>query len=821
MIKFSNPKLQLIFRLFLILNFSLVLIGADGLFINSANAHVNWTITANKVDDSTALIVMKAKIEKDHWIYSINQGEGGPMPTEITFEENQDIEFIEDFVIRGKEKSKQDDVFKMEVKYFEKRITLTRKVKIKTGATKIKGKIDFQICNDKTCFFGDESFNLSLSGYNGTEESHTIDEPTTWKFSINQFSENEAELIATANIVEHWHLYAQGEYVDNGPQPTQFFFDKSDNFELIGNVEARGEVHNEFDKVFDMQVEYFEDEIQFVQKVKIKDPSKSITGKIEFQTCDDEECFSGKTFFYFNIAEGNAGEQELEAGKTAPKFAYKSNTIDTDNPLGNCGDEPQEEESKGLWTIFFLGFVGGLIALLTPCVFPMIPLTVSFFTKSSEDKKSGIKNGILYGFCIFLIYILLSAPFYLLDSIDPNILNTISTDPYLNVFFFGIFLFFAFSFFGYYEITLPSSFVNKMDSASSVGGFVGTFFMALTLALVSFSCTGPILGSLLVGSLTSDGGAVQLTAGMGGFGLALALPFALFAAFPAWLNSLPQSGGWLNVVKVVLGFIELALAFKFLSNSDLVENWGLLKIEPFLAIWIIIGVGLTLYLFGKIKFPHDSPIDKLSKGRLFSGFLALAAVIYLCTGFIYDEENKTFRSLTLLSGLAPPTGYSWIYPNDCPLNLPCFYNDYEGGVAYAKQVGKPIMLDFTGKACVNCRKMEEHVWKVPEIKKIIKEDYVLISLYVDYRKELPENERDTIQTSSGVRIIETVGDKYAAFQNKTFKKATQPYYCLISPDEKLLNNPVAYTPNKNEYKAFLECGLEIFNKNYENPKKEE
>jgi len=334
--------------------------------------------------------------------------------------------------------------------------------------------------------------------------------------------------------------------------------------------------------------------------------------------------------------------------------------------------------------------------------------------------------------------------------------------------------------------------------------------MALTLALVSFSCTGPILGSLLAGALSSDGGAWQLTAGMGGFGLALALPFALFALFPSWMTSLPKSGGWLNTVKVVLGFVELALALKFLSNADLVKHWGILKIEPFLASWILIAIGLALYLFRIIKFPHDSLIKKLSVTRIGLGLASVAFAIYLATGFLYDEKAGSYRPLKLLSGLAPPACYSWFYECDCPQNLNCF-KDLNQGLAYAREVGKPVMIDFTGYACVNCRKMEEHVWPESEVYKYLKNDYVLISLYVDEKVELPENEQIEVQKATGgTRKLRNMGHKWSHFQTEYFNTNTQPYYVLLSPDGKLLNNPVGYTPEEEKYAGFLQCGLEAY-----------
>ena len=466
--------------------------------------------------------------------------------------------------------------------------------------------------------------------------------------------------------------------------------------------------------------------------------------------------------------------------------------------------DKSEEREKNLWTIFILGFVGGLLALLTPCVFPMIPLTVSFFTKQSQNKAKGLSNATLYGFSIVLIYILFSLPFHFLDSIDPEMLNTISTNVWLNIFFFVILIFFAFSFFGYYELNLPSSWGNKMDNASNIGGIIGIFFMALTLAIVSFSCTGPILGSLLAGSLSSDGGATQLTAGMGGFGLALALPFALFALFPSWLNSLPKSGGWLNTTKVVLGFLELAFAFKFLSNADLVMHWDILKREVFIGIWIIIFTALALYLFKRIQFPHDGPDKKLSFSRVSFGILTLSFVVYLTPGVL----KTPWWELNLLSGFPPPQFYSIYHQeSDCPLGLDC-YKDFDKGLTVASEQNKPILLDFTGWACSNCRRVEEKVWSDPKIFKTINEQYILISLYVDDREVLPKEQQFTFLKSNGkTKSIRTIGNKWATFQAINFGVTAQPYYVLMSPDLTILNREEDYkSASKDSYLKWLEQG---------------
>ena len=433
----------------------------------------------------------------------------------------------------------------------------------------------------------------------------------------------------------------------------------------------------------------------------------------------------------------------------------------------------------------------------------MIPLTVSFFTNKNSNKNSKL-NAFTYGFFIVAIYLIISIPFHFLDSIDPEILNSVSTNAYLNILFFVIFILFAFSFFGFYEITLPSSWINSIDSKSnSIGGYVGIFFMALTLVLVSFSCTGPILGSLLVGSISSQGGALQLTVGMLGFGIALALPFTIFALFPNLLNKLPKSGGWMNTFKVILGFLELGFAFKFLSNADLVEHWGIFKREIFIGIWFLISILLCFYLLGLFKFPHEIKKIKISKFNYFLSFTFLCAAVYLFPALLPNGSQKA----SLLSGFSPPSFYS-IYPksNDCPLGFNCF-KDFDSGLDYAISQNKPILLDFTGWACANCRRIEENVWTDPEIFKIIDEDFVLISLYVDDRKVLPEKDQITLKYKSGkLKKIKTVGDKSATFQAINFNNASQPYYVLINNDLRILNSPIQYTSKEN-YLAWLKEGL--------------
>lgn len=617
-----------------------------------------------------------------------------------------------------------------------------------------------------------------------------------------------------ATIDQGWKLPSMREIPEgeDGPLPTEITFEFEEGaFELLGET-TESEGIEAMDPIFNSFLKHFKNEAIFEQRIKVNQSQANLGVEIFSMICNDERCLAPDTD-YINIQLDMENqsfalvEQEVELSEEDQALT-ESLKIELKGDAKSEIEEGQKED-KSYATIFFLGFIGGLIALLTPCVFPMIPLTVSFFTKGARTRKLGLINAIMYAAFILAIYLLLSIPFHLLDSVNPEILNNISTNTVLNIIFFLIFVVFAISFFGYFEITLPNSWSNRLDQkATSVGGVLGVFFMALTLALVSFSCTGPILGSLLGGSLTTDGGATQLTFGMGGFGLALALPFGLFALFPNWLNSLPKSGGWMNTLKVVLGFLELGLAFKFLSNADLVEHWGILPREVFIGIWIIIGAAMALYLFGLIRFPHDGPKAKLGKPRIGFGIITVAFVIYLIPGL----TNTEHANLKLLSGFPPPLFYS-IYEKDAsgPLGLKA-YKDFDEGVAAAKASGKPILLDFTGWACVNCRKMEEQVWSVPEVFQVIQDDYILISLYVDDREKLPEDQQFNYEKPrGGVKKIETIGDKWATFQTVNFQNNSQPYYVLMDSNFNLLNSPVGYTPNSNNFLSWLNQGVEKFN----------
>ena len=613
-----------------------------------------------------------------------------------------------------------------------------------------------------------------------------------WKASSERISDKSYKLIFETDNTGHWDIYSPLSSFEGLDAVAINFADSSLSvskpLEAEGNSEKLKSILFE-GKTFDV----FRDKVKFIAVLDFKDaPPASLQCTLNYTYGKEDAFFPGETASFEIVLEG--GKSNV-ARILIPNF-------NINNPLKDCGPKSTEEKSS-LWQIFILGLLGGFLALLTPCVFPMIPLTVSFFTKHQDNKKNGRKLAILYGFFIFLIYTAFSIPFHLIGNVSPTIYNDISTNVYLNTAFFAIFIFFAISFFGYYEITLPSNLANSTNAKQGTG-LAGVFFMAITLAIVSFSCTGPILGTLLVGTATE--GAWPLTAGLAGFGVALGLPFGLFALFPQWLNSLPKSGGWLNTVKVFLGFIELALALKFLSNADLVAHWLVLKREIFFAIWILIFIALFLYLIGLIRFPHDTKNEKIGPLRKIIALVVLAFTIYLTPGL----TNSKYANLSIVSGFPPPVCYS-VYSD--PVNCDKPLTDYDEALKLAKKLNKPIMIDFTGWACVNCRKMEENVWTKPEVRKMM-DEYILVSLYVDDKKTLPASEQQVYTSKNGSEIkIATVGNKWGVFQTENFNASSQPLYALISPDEKLLNNPVGYTPNADEYVSWLACGLSAFKEN--------
>lgn len=637
--------------------------------------------------------------------------------------------------------------------------------------------------------------------------SAQIHDPVQWNTKVEQLTENEYELVFSAIIEENWHVYSQ-DLPEGGALPTRFIFeDAGKKYELIGQT-LESESVTEYDQVFDMELTYFADQAIFRQKIKIQDSTlASINAKIEYQVCDDKACIFEEETFQFVINEN------ASVGSVNEKPEKSAGT-----PLNN----PREKRS--FWGIFIVAFLSGFAALLTPCVFPMIPMTVSFFTKQSRSRATGIRNALFYGISIVVIYVLLGSLVTLIFGADS--LNALSTNVWFNLAFFVLLVVFAISFMGAFDIVLPSSWGTAIDSRADKGGVIGIFFMALALAIVSFSCTGPIVGTLLV-EAASKGGIAPII-GMLGFSLAIALPFGLFAAFPGWMNSLPRSGGWLNTVKVFLGFLELALAFKFLSNADLVLQLHLLERELFLAIWIAIFGTLAFYLFGKIKLPHDSDLENISIGRLSMGLLVLVFTIYMIPG-LWGAPLK------IISGFPPPLHYSESpygvgnskggasleasgLPDGAkfgPHDIVSF-KDYETGIEYARSQNLPVLVDFTGHACVNCRKMEERVWSEPEVLDILKNDLVLISLYVDDKRKLPENEQYVSETTG--KEIETIGNKWSDFQIERYQANAQPYYVLLNHQEEILISPIAYEPDAEKFYDWLKEGIGNFGSTREEAK---
>ena len=641
--------------------------------------------------------------------------------------------------------------------------------------------------------------------------------PVKWQTSVEKVTESEFDLVVTATIDSGWHLYSQS-IPDDGPIPTTFSFAAVEGkYQLIGKT-TEGKGHEEFDNVFEMNIKYFEDKATFKQRINLLTNDKiDIAETVEFMVCDDTSCLPPTEVALNFEVHGTAGDGNTKDTVIVESSENKSEVV---NKTEISKKEPTEKKSKGLLGIFIIAFFSGFAALLTPCVFPMIPMTVSFFTKQSKTKAAGIKNAIIYGISIIAIYVFLG--WFISWIFGADALNALSTNVWFNIIFFLILVIFAISFFGAFELVLPSSWGTKVDAQADRGGLIGIFFMALALAIVSFSCTGPIVGTLLVEAAVG-GNKIGPIVGMLGFSLAIALPFALFAAFPGWLNSLPKSGGWLNTVKVSLGFLELALAFKFLSNADLVLQLHWLEREVFLAIWIAVFGAFALYLFGKIKLPHDSPSENISVTRLSLGLIVLTFTIYLIPG-LWGAPLK------LISGFPPPMQYSESpdgvgfsklssggairekLPEGAkygPHDIIAFL-DYDKGLEYAKKVNKPVLLDFTGHACVNCRKMEERVWSDPKVLSVLTNDIVLISLYVDDKRQLPENEQYVSETTR--KKIKSIGNKWSDFQIKKYKANAQPYYVLLDHEGDNLNAYSAYDPDIDSYLKWLKEGIANFNK---------
>jgi len=647
--------------------------------------------------------------------------------------------------------------------------------------------------------------------------SAQILEPVKWSFSSQKISGSEYELIFSASIDNRWHLYSQD--IPQAPPATTFSFKKDSSYTLVGNVKEVGHVIEEFDKNFNMVLKYYADSVRFVQKVKIHGMGATVKGMLNFMCCDDTQCLPPQDVDF-----------SFDLGKVKQTTAVAAGTSGINDESVVSGKDKIDigGRKKGLWGFFVLAFLGGLLGILTPCVFPMIPMTVSFFMKEGEDKAKGKMQALLYGFSIIGIYTLIGSVLAVIAG--PNIANWLSTNWLPNILFFLIFTLFAFSFFGMFELTLPHWMVNKSDQQVDKGGILGPVFMALTLVLVSFSCTGPIVGTILVES--AGGEILKPIVGMFGFSLAFALPFTLFAFFPSWLSNLPKSGGWLNSVKVVLGFLELALGLKFLSIADQTYHWHLLDREVYLAIWIVIFFLLGLYLLGKIKFAHDSDVPFVSVPRLMLAILTFSFVMYMIPGMFGAP-------LKFLSGYLPPqttldfdmnkivrenlqvygNSVNYAEPNeicaspkyheflDLPHGLKGYF-DYKQAVACSKKQNKPIFIDFTGHGCVNCREMEANVWSDPRVLKRLRNDYIILALYVDDKFKLPESE--WIRSSYDGKMKKTLGKKDADFQITKFGVNAQPFYVLMDNAGNVLVQPKAYDLNVDNFIQFLDEGVKNF-----------
>ena len=663
--------------------------------------------------------------------------------------------------------------------------------------------------------------------------SAQILKPATWSFSNKQVSDTEFELVITANIDNGWHLYSQ--FIgDGGPVATSFKFKPSSDYELVGKVSESPKPKKIYEKAFEMEVAFFEKKAVFTQKIKMNVPAAKIKGTLEFMLCDDSQCLPPEELdFSFDVK--GAKVAAADAKVLTPVAATAADTAQTavipvpavvgDSAVSVVKTQalavtPTSSEKQSLWTIFFLGLLGGFAAFVMPCIFPMVPMTVSYFTKKEVTKRKGVINALIYGLSIVVIYVVLGLLITVIFGADA--LNVLSTNGIFNFFFFLLLVAFALSFLGAFELVLPSSWVNKMDSNSDKGGLGGLFFMAGTLALVSFSCTGPIVGTLLVQAATM-GQLLGPAIGMLGFAIALAIPFVLFAMFPAWMKAMPKSGGWLNSVKVVLGFLELAFAFKFLSNVDLAYHWNWFDREIFLSLWIVISALMGVYLLGKLKLPNDSDVKHVSTTRLVLAIITLSFTVYMIPGlwgaplksisaFLPPMSTQDFvMSANNTPAVAHNSGthkYGDLF--HAPLGLDVFF-DYDEGLAYAKKVNKPVFIDFTGHACVNCRKMEASVWPDKEVLSRLSNDYVVIQLYVDDKTDLDAAEQ-TVSKYSGKKI-NTIGNKWSDFQASRFNANSQPFYVLLDTKGDLLVQPKGADYDPKSFTGYLDSGLDAFKKN--------
>lgn len=810
---------------------------------------VKWKITAEHLEGDEFMFIYRADIDEGWTVYSQHVDEGGPVPTSIYYTNEDAFVKIGEAKELGKKKTGMDPIFQMEVtKFTSKRPFIIRqKVKALDYSAPVKGELEYMTCDAKRCLppeFVEFTFDLnelkggsesagSIAAVSGTGDITDVKggmlSPVTWDIKVVDKGGN-YDLVYTATMEKGWNVYSQFTD-DGGPLPTTITFEDPSGLTFQGKAKEEGHRKQGPDKLFDgVNVIKFLDDQPFTitQTVKVDDNTKVYPGYLSYMTCNDKTCLPPTdvefAFDFKNLSSGLADASAVATPKDAPTDGIvldqriPSIVSSYADPKADCGGEVVEEDS-GLLGIFIGGFLGGLIAILLPCIFPMIPITVSFFTK--DTKRKGWVNGLIYGLSIIIIFV--SIGLAVTALLGPDALNRLSTNWISNTLFFLIFVAFAISFFGYYEIALPSSWSTKSDQMADKGGLLGIFFMAFTLALVSFSCTGPIIGTALV-QVASSGNYLGPFMVMFGFSSALALPFGLFAAFPSWLNSLPRSGGWMTTVKVVLGFLELALALKFLSVADMTNHWGFLKYELFLGLWILIAIGLLLYLMGFIRFPHDAPLKvKDIKPSRWLGILITAGIIvYLAMGFRINPDTGNYMTPKEISGITPPAHYNFFNPppavdksikakypsyTKCAQNINCF-KDYYDGLAYAKEVNKPVFLDFTGHGCVNCRKVEDKIWVGDPIRNKLNNDFVLVSLYVDDDEKIEE--LTYAGKESNYKKMRNIGNKWADFQVTNFQQNSQPLYVMMTNDEKVIAKPIAFVPEFDEiseYNEYLECGL--------------
>jgi len=836
----------------LFLVFGLATLNAQVPGLEMGESPVQWKGKVEKQSDDSFNLIFQGEI-KDGWhVFSQHTPDGGSLPLEIDF-----LNEGQGYKTNGKAeesptKKQYNDVFGVDEIIWENQALITQNITLQNEDIRyIKAELFYQVC-DEVCInedyylvfdlekeegqvfsnydefesFGEENSPES-SGFAETVDygagmqmmGDNAESPVNWSGKVEKSADDEYQLVFHADIKENWHIFSQ-HTPEGGSLPLEIkYLADGQGYQTQGKTEE-SPTKRQFNDVFGIDEIIWENEATLTQDIKLTDEdTRFIKTELFYQVCD-EVCINEEYYLVFDLQEQKAeifdNYDDFEAFDEGSAQTTDDNILQDSSAASSDPDGPD----RSLVTVFILAFLWGFAALLTPCVFPMIPMTVSFFTKQSKTKAAGKRNAILYGIFIILIYVILGTIIVAIFGADS--LNKLSTNVTFNIIFALLLIIFAISFLGAFEIVLPASWANKVDKQADRGGIIGIFFMALALAIVSFSCTGPIIGTLLVQAASAGG--IAPIVGMTGFSFALAIPFGLFALFPGWMNTMPKSGGWLNSVKVVLGMLELALAFKFLSNADLVVQAYILPREIFLAIWIAIFGMMALYLFGKIQLPNDTKIEKIGVGRFLMGLLTLAFTIYLIPG-IWGAPLK------MLSGYLPPEHYSespygvggggggalgdtqqdiaeGMIPG--PQNILAF-RDYYKGLEYAKKVEKPMMIDFTGMACVNCRKMEDRVWSHSEIKSIIKNEVVLISLYVDIDQKLPEDEQYTSETTG--KRIRTVGNRWSDFQIERFQMHAQPYYVLMDPEtEEMLNEPAGYVPDKDEYRAWLREGIDRYQK---------